>query len=148
MQALKYFLVTTLVAFSLNSYAKNTKLDNIPCPENWVVEVNPVIDNSVTYTHNSKALSVNVTYISDNISKSATPESFARVSALQLNCSIPVQSNLIKKAWSYYCDDFESEVITYGDTGDLVMLTIAGRSPKTEDTLEGFIRFLNSQSNF
>ena len=120
--------------------------ERIPCPDGFIVEINPAVENSLTYTHENMDLSVNVTYIADSIAQNASPEAFARVSAQQLNCHMPVHSNLIEKGWSFMCDDYATEAVIYGQKGDLVMLTISGRSSKTESKLEDFIKFLDYQA--
>ena len=75
------------------------------------------------------------TYIADSIAKNASPEAFARVSAQQLNCHMPVHSNLIEKGWSFMCDDYATEAVIYGQKGDLVMLTSMGRTAKQKASL-------------
>ncbi len=120
-------------------------LSKIPCPNYFTVEINSAADNSLTYTHESKLISINVSYIPEYISKNANAESFSRVSAELLKCELPVKSDLIKGAWSFKCDE-DVEAIVYGDTGDLVLLSISGRNASTEEYLENFIRFLSYHS--
>ena len=69
-----------------------------------------------------------------------------RVAAEQMGCSIPVQSNIIERAWSFTCNDFKIEGVVYGGEGDLVLLGISGRNEKTEPQLLNFVRFLAYQA--
>lgn len=158
---LSFALIFTVIT-SFSSYAVGIKNDDsysqiqdvnvvsddfakIPCPNYFTVEINSAVDNSLTYTHESNLISINVSYIPEYISKNANAESFSRVSAELLKCELPIKSDLIKGAWSFKCDE-DVEAIVYGDTGDLVLLSISGRNSSTEEYLENFIRFLSYHS--
>lgn len=118
----------------------------LPCPSFWSVQPNPSVENSLSYVHDSGDIAVSVTYIADQSGSEVSAETFARVAAEQMNCTMPLRSNLIGHAWSFICDDGELEAIVYGDEGDLVLLSIAGRNEKTETYLDGFISFLSYQA--
>ena len=124
-----------------------TPVPELPCPSFWSVQPNPSVENSLSYVHDSGDLAVSVTYIADQSGSEVSSETFARVAAEQMNCSLPIHSNLIGHAWSFTCDDGEIEAIVYGDDGDLVLLSIAGRNEKTENYLDGFISFLTYQAS-
>lgn len=126
----------------LENVDTNNVLKNVPCPNDWTVEKNPSVDNSLTYLYKDGTLAVNVTYIADTVGNSVELETFSRVAAEQLKCSLPVNSNLIENAYSFYCKDREVEGIIYGSTGDIVLLSISGRNAKNEYLLENFIKFL------
>lgn len=119
----------------------------LPCPSFWSVQPNPSVENSLSYVHDSGDIAVSVTYIADQSGSEVSAETFARVAAEQMNCTMPIHSNLIGHAWSFICDDGELEAIVYGDEGDLVLLSIAGRNEKTETYLDGFISFLSYQAS-
>jgi hypothetical protein len=120
----------------------------IPCPNGWVVEPNPSADDSLSYMTEDGKLAVSVTSIkSKNGSGIPTePESYARVAAEQMSCSIPVRSNLIDGGWSFHCSDFKVDGLVYGSEDELVLLGISGRNADTEAQLTGFIRFLQYQA--
>ena len=119
----------------------------IPCPSFWSVQPNPSVENSLSYVHDSGDIAVSVTYIADQSGSEVSAESFARVAAEQMNCTMPIHSNLIGHAWAFTCDDGALEAIVYGEEGDLVLLSIAGRNEKTETYLDGFISFLSYQAS-
>lgn len=119
----------------------------LPCPSFWSVQPNPSVENSLSYVHDSGDIAVSVTYIADQSGSEVSSETFARVAAEQMNCTLPIRSNLIGHAWSFTCDDGTIEAIVYGDEGDLVLLSIAGRNEKTESYLDGFISFLSYQAS-
>lgn len=118
----------------------------IPCPKNWTVQPNASLENSLSYVHENNDLAVNVTYIADRVGEKVSAQNYARVAAQKLSCQMPVHSNLIKDAWSFYCDDTNIEAIVYGSDGNLVLLSIAGRNTDTEIALEDFIRFLQYEA--
>lgn len=119
----------------------------LPCPSFWTVQPNPSVENSLSYVHDSGEIAVSVTYIADQSGSEVSSETFARVAAEQMNCTLPIRSNLIGHAWSFTCDDGALEAIVYGDEGDLVLLSISGRNEKTESYLDGFISFLTYQAS-
>ncbi len=118
----------------------------LPYPSGWSVENNPSVENSLSYLHESGEIAVNVTYIAGSAGQNISPEAYARVAAEQLNCDLPVRSNLIEQAWSFECEQSGVEAIVYGQEGNLVLLSISGRNNETEEQLENFIRFLAYQS--
>lgn len=117
----------------------------IPCPSFWQVRPNPSVENSLSYVHDSGKLAVSVTYISDQSGSEVSAETFSRVAAEQMNCTLPVQSNLLAHAWAFNCDD-GLEALVYGEPGNLVLLSISGRNEETENYLDGFISFLSYQA--
>ncbi|MBU3844458.1 MAG: hypothetical protein H9847_06270 [Candidatus Anaerobiospirillum pullicola] len=119
--------------------------NNIPCPSFWQVQPNPSVENSLSYVHDSGELAVSVTYIADQSGAEVSAETFARVAAEQMNCSLPMHSNLLANAWAFTCED-GIEALVYGETGNLVLLSISGRSDETENYLDGFINFLSYQA--
>ena len=118
----------------------------IPCPQGWSVENNPSVENSLSYLHEGGDLAVNITYVAATVGANVEPEAYARVAAEQLSCNMPVRSNLIENAWSFTCDPQGVEAIVYGQQGNLVLLSISGRSTETESYLEDFVRFLAYQA--
>lgn len=118
---------------------------NIPCPPFWSVEPNPSVENSLSYVHDSGKIAVSVTYIADKTGSQVGAETFSRVAAEQMNCSLPVRSNLLVHAWSFDCEN-DIEALVYGDPGNLVLLSISGRNEDTENYLESFIKFLSYQA--
>ena len=56
-----------------------------------------------------------------------------------------MHSNLLANAWAFTCED-GIEALVYGETGNLVLLSISGRSDETENYLDGFINFLSYQA--
>ncbi len=118
----------------------------LPCPFGWTVQANPSAENSLSYLHESGVLAVNVTYIADSAGDRVTPQTYARVAAEQLHCQMPVASNLIDNAWSFFCEDEDIEALVYGEAGDLVLLSVSGRNDETEKYLSEFIRFLAYQA--
>lgn len=117
----------------------------IPCPSFWQVRPNPSVENSLSYVHDSGKLAISVTYISDQSGSEVSAETFSRVAAEQMNCTLPVKSNLLNHAWAFNCDD-GLEALVYGEPGNLVLLSISGRNEETENYLDGFISFLSYQS--
>ena len=77
----------------------------IPCPSFWQVRPNPSVENSLSYVHDSGKLAISVTYISDQSGSEVSAETFSRVAAEQMNCTLPVKSNLLNHAWAFNCDD-------------------------------------------
>lgn len=122
------------------------EVPELPCPTGWSVENNPSVENSLSYLHEGGDLAVNITYVAGSAGQGIEPENYARVAAEQLDCSLPVRSNLIDKAWSFECEQSGVEAIVYGQAGNLVLLSISGRNDDTESALEDFIRFLAYQS--
>ncbi len=120
--------------------------NEIPCPPFWTVQPNPSMDNSLSYVHDSGDIAVSVTYIADKSGTQVGPETFSRVAAEQMNCTLPVKSNILNKAWAFNCDD-GIEALVYGETGNLVLLSISGRNDETENYFESFITFLSYQSS-
>lgn len=120
----------------------------IPCPNGWVVEPNPSADNSLSYMTEDGTLAVSVTSIraKEGSGIPTEPESYARVAAEQMSCSIPVRSNLIDGGWTFHCDDFKVDGLVYGSKEELVLLGISGRSADTEAKLTEFVRFLQYQA--
>ena len=118
----------------------------LPCPNGWTVEPNPSMDDSLSYLTDDGELAVSVSLIKQGEGMSLDSERYARVAAEQMGCSIPVQSNIIERAWSFTCNDFKIEGVVYGGEGDLVLLGISGRNEKTEPQLLNFVRFLASQA--
>ncbi len=117
-----------------------------PCPFGWTVKPNPSVDNSLSYLSSDSKLAISVTNLEKTRGVDSTPEAYARVAALQMNCALPVRSNLIEGAWSFECSDENVETIIYGEPGALAMLVISGRNADTEASVEEFIKFLDSQS--
>lgn len=126
--------------------AGGTPPGGLPCPPGWTVEPNASVENSLSYAHLTRDLAVSVNYIADRAGPQVSPERYARVAAQKMLCSMPVMSNLIDGAWTFYCEDLGVEAVIYGPAGNLVMLAIAGRSEETEPLLENFIRFLAAQA--
>ncbi|MBO8414919.1 MAG: hypothetical protein IAB19_00860 [Proteobacteria bacterium] len=126
--------------------ALEEELPELPCPTGWSVENNPSVENSLSYLHEGGDLAVNITYVAGSAGNGIEPESYARVAAEQLDCTLPVRSNLIDKAWSFECEQSGVEAIVYGQAGNLVLLSISGRNDDTESALEDFVRFLAYQS--
>lgn len=119
---------------------------SLPCPTGWTVSPNLSLDDSLSYETEDHALAVSVSLIKQGNSGPLNPESYARVAAEQMGCTIPVHSNLIDDGWSFECHDFKVESIVYGGHGDLVLLGISGRNSRTERQLNEFIRFLAYQA--
>lgn len=119
---------------------------NIPAPSYWSVEPNPSVENSLSYVHESEKIAVNVTYIAGQSGTQVSAETFSRVVAEQMNCSLPVKSNLLANAWAFDCDN-DIEALVYGEPGNLVLLSISGRNAETESYLEGFMQFLSYQAS-
>ncbi len=119
---------------------------SLPCPTGWSVSPNPSLDDSLAYETDDHSLAVSVSLIKQGNSGPLNPESYARVAAEQMGCTIPVHSNLIDDGWSFECHDFKVESIVYGGNGDLVLLGISGRNSRTERQLNDFIRFLAYQA--
>ncbi len=117
-----------------------------PCPFGWSVKPNPSVDNSLSYLSSDSKLAISVTNLAKSRGADVSSEAYARVAALQMNCKLPVRSNLIEGAWSFDCSEDNVEAIIYGEPGSLAMLVISGRSAETEASLEEFIKFLDSQS--
>ncbi len=120
----------------------------IPCPNGWVVEPNPSADNSLSYMTEDGTLAVSVTSIKAKAGSGipTEPESYARVAAEQMSCSIPVRSNLIDGGWTFHCSDYKVDGLVYGSKDELVLLGISGRSADTESKLTDFVRFLQYQA--
>lgn len=142
MKLSKLLIIGTL-CYSFSSIADEI---TIPCPPNWTVENNASVENSLSYINDAKNLAINVTYVGNRIGDKVSATTYAQVASQKLACSIPVQSNLIKNAWTFYCEDTKIEAVVYGPDGNLVLLSIAGRSPETEEDLKDFINFLNYQA--
>lgn len=119
---------------------------NIPCPSFWSVEPNPSVENSLSYVHDSGEIAVNVTYIAAQSGSQVSAETFSRVASEQMDCTLPVKSNLLANAWAFDCAN-EIEALVYGDPGNLVLLSISGRNSETESYLDGFIKFLSYQAS-
>ncbi len=155
MRFLKLASLAMVAFLSFNVYADDLlpgfpeaqESETIPCPHGWKVESNPSVENSLSYMHESGKLAVNISYIAKSAGQNVMPEAYARVAAQQMNCEVPVISNLIDHAWSFYCPADEIEAIVYGTEGNLVLLAISGRNPETEDYLHDFIRFLIYQAH-
>ena len=154
MRFLKLASLAMVAFLSFNVYADDLlpgfpeaqESETIPCPHGWKVESNPSVENSLSYMHESGKLAVNISYIAKSAGQNVMPEAYARVAAQQMNCEVPVISNLIDHAWSFYCSDIGVEGVVYGPSGDLVLLSISGRNDKTEPALEDFVRFLEDQA--
>ena len=71
---------------------------NIPCPPFWSVQPNPSMDNSLSYVHESGSIAVSVTYIADKSGSQVSAETFSRVAAEQMNCTLPVRSEHLKES--------------------------------------------------
>ncbi len=125
---------------------ENQEEEMIPCPHGWSVENNPSVENSLSYLHEGGDLAVNITYVAGTAGQTVEPQAYARVAAEQLSCALPVRSNLIDNAWSFTCDEQGVEAVVYGQQGNLVLLSIAGRNADTEGYLEDFVRFLAYQA--
>lgn len=136
---------TQTAAVHVNASTNDNADNDIPCPPFWTVQPNPSMDNSLSYVHDSGEIAVSVTYIADKSGSQVGPETFSRVAAEQMNCTLPVKSNILKKAWAFNCDD-GIEALVYGETGNLVLLSISGRNDETENYFESFITFLSYQS--
>ncbi|MCR5085161.1 MAG: hypothetical protein K6A65_06630 [Succinivibrionaceae bacterium] len=115
---------------------------NLPCPQDWKVEPNPSMADSLSYLHESGRIAVSVTNVTDRAGRGTSPEAYARVASAQMRCDVPTHSNLIEDAWSFSCPRHEVEATVYGGQGELVLLVISGRDSTTERYLEGFVRFL------
>lgn len=137
-------LGSTVQAADQTLEAEEAKL-NIPCPSFWSVEPNPSVENSLSYVHDSGDIAVNVTYIAGQSGTQVSAETFSRVAAEQMNCTLPVKSNLLANAWAFDCDN-DIEALVYGEPGNLVLLSISGRNSDTESYLDGFIKFLSYQA--
>lgn len=133
------------VAANQNVVEVNQDAANVPCPPFWMVQLNPSVENSLSYVHESGKLAVSVTYVADQTGAEVGSESFSRVAAEQMNCTLPVKSNILKNAWSFNCED-GIEALVYGDPGNLVLLSISGRNEDTESYFESFISFLSYQA--
>lgn len=119
---------------------------SLPCPHGWTVEPNPSQDDSLAYMTEDGKLAVSVSLIKQGGEVPLDSESYSRVAAEQMGCSIPVHSNLIENAWSFMCNDMKVEGVIYGGDGDLVLLGISGRNENTEKQLMDFVRFLAFQA--
>ncbi len=120
--------------------------EGLPCPFGWTVRHNPSVDNSISYLHASDTLAVSVTSLKDAKANYVKPEMFARVASEQMNCDLPVKSNLIEGAYSFTCKDENVESIIYGEENNLAMLVVSGRNPENEEALEQFIGFLRKEA--
>ena len=118
----------------------------LPCPNGFTVEPNPSQDDSLSYLTEDGKLAISVSLVKQNAESPLETESYARVAAEQMGCSIPVRSNLIEDAWSFMCDDIKVEGVVYGSDSELVLLGISGRSADTEKQLMDFVRFLAFQA--
>ncbi|WP_277296948.1 hypothetical protein [Succinatimonas hippei] len=127
------------------SFAEDLYDYSLPCPSFWSVQPNPSVENSLSYIHDNGDIAVTVTYVAGSAGNVGA-QAYSRVAAEQLKCDMPVRSNLIEDAWSFYCSDIGVEGVVYGDAGDLVLLSISGRNDKTEPALEYFVRFLADQA--
>ena len=136
---------TTMSGANANAAVIDEVALDIPCPPFWTVQPNPSVENSLSYVHNSGKMAISVTYISDQSGSEVSAETFSRVAAEQMNCTLPVQSNVLAHAWAFDCDD-GIEALVYGDPGNLVLLSISGRTDETESYLDGFISFLSYQA--
>ncbi|MBE6422780.1 hypothetical protein [Succinivibrio dextrinosolvens] len=133
--------------FSNTYHVAAGEAENVyPCPFGWTVKPNPSVDNSLSYLSSDSKLAISVTNLEKTRGVDSTAEAYARVAALQMNCALPVHSNLIEGAWSFECSEENLETIIYGEPGALAMLVISGRNADTEASLEEFIKFLDSQS--
>lgn len=132
----------TDTGISLN--AGETIID-IPCPSSWQVRPNPSLENSLSYVHDSGKMAISVSYISEQTGSEISSETFARVAAKQMNCTLPIASNLLENAWSFNCED-GIEALIYGEPRNLVLLSISGRNEETEIYLDKFISFLSYQA--
>lgn len=140
----KAWICSIVLALCTSAYAEIN--GEIPCPFGWSVQSNPSADNSLSYLNSDENLAVNVTTIEPLSGQKVSPASYARVSAQQMLCNLPVKSNLIADAWSFTCEQYDIESIVYGSGSELVLLTISGRNPDTEPQLEEFVRFLADQA--
>ncbi len=140
----KAWICSIVLALCTSAYAEIN--GEIPCPFGWSVQPNPSADNSLSYLNSDENLAVNVTTIEPLSGQKVSPASYARVSAQQMLCNLPVKSNLIADAWSFTCEQYDIESIVYGSGSELVLLTISGRNPDTEPQLEEFVRFLADQA--
>lgn len=120
-------------------------IQDIPCPSSWQVRPNPSVENSLSYVHDSGKMAISVTYISEQTGSEISSETFARVAAEQMNCTLPIASNLLEHAWSFSCED-GIEALIYGEPRNLVLLSISGRNEETETYLDKFISFLSYQA--
>lgn len=134
------------LAYAAEPAATDENKFNIPCPSFWSVEPNPSVENSLSYVHDSEKIAVSVTYIAGQSGAQVSSETFSRVAAEQMNCSLPVKSNLLANAWAFDCEN-GIEALVYGDPGNLVLLSISGRSAETESYLDSFIKFLSYQAS-
>ena len=76
----------------------------------------------------------------------SSPEAYAKASAKQLACSVPVLSSLVADGYSFVCENEGIEAIVYGDDAELVLLAISGRDRANEEKLEQFIKFLDDEA--
>ena len=118
-----------------------------PCPFGWTVRPNPSVDNSLSYIDDDSTIAISVTSLANTRGSFASPETYARVASLEMNCSLPDKSNLIEDGWTFTCKQENVEAIVYGKPDDLALLVISGRNADTEAKLEEFIKFLASQTD-
>lgn len=142
----KAWIFGICLALGVNAYAAVEAQKQIPCPFGWSVQPNPSADNSLSYLTADGNLAISVTSIRPTSDDKLSSESYARVASQQMQCTLPVKSNLIENAWSFNCERDEVEGIVYGSSSELVLLAISGRSPDTEPQLEEFVRFLADQA--
>lgn len=127
--------------------AVDAMLSELPCPSFWKVQPNPSVENSLSYVHDSGEIAVSVTYIAGQSGADVSAETFSWVAAEQMNCTLPVRSNLLAHAWYFNCQNDGVEAVVYGEPGNLVLLSIVGRNEETESYLDSFISFLSYQAD-
>ncbi len=142
----KAWIVGALMALSLNAFASDAAQKQIPCPFGWSVQPNPSADNSLSYLTIDGSLAVSVTSIRPVSGQVIESASYARVASQQMQCDLPVKSNLIADAWSFECKNDGIEAVVYGNEEELVLLAISGRNANNEAQLEDFVRFLAYQA--
>lgn len=118
----------------------------IPCPFGFSVKLNPSVPNSLVYKDEGSKLAVSVTAIKQLTDSPSSPEAYAKASAKQLACSVPVLSSLVADGYSFVCENEGIEAIVYGDDAELVLLAISGRDRANEEKLEQFIKFLDDEA--
>lgn len=118
----------------------------VPCPFGFSVKLNPSVPNSLVYKDEGSKLAISVTAIKQQDDSPSSPESYAKASAKQMVCSVPVLSSLVEDGYSFVCEDDGIEAIVYGDDDELVLLAISGRNRANENKLEQFIKFLDEEA--
>ena len=126
--------------------SKAQQESTIPCPFGFSVKLNPSVPNSLVYKDEGSKLAISVTAIKQLEDSPSSPEAYAKASAKQMACSVPVLSSLVADGYSFVCENDGIEAIVYGDDAELVLLAISGRDRANEEKLEQFIKFLDDEA--